>query len=159
MPKKQPRAPKLPPLRAVPPAPEELGDVGREYWERVAGQLVEHGILTALHLDSLRVLCETYEEYRTLADELRDNPSARTFTTESGYEGESPKVRMRDRALAAIQKLWSKFGLTPSALSSLTKSGGRSHKQSRLEAFAQGKYGNGEPHAASIRRRKTKPAR
>lgn len=150
MPKKSPRRPRLPPLQTVPDPPDELSDVGQTYWRRVAKLLVDNGILTELHLEALRVLCETWEEYRQLADELRGNPEGRVFTTESGYQGESPTVRMRDRALAALQKMWAKFGLTPHSLTTLNKSGGgHQNKQSRLQAFSASKYGGKtEPQAA-----------
>jgi len=142
MPKKKPKRPaKVQTLEAVPEPPADMPAAGQAYWREVAPMLVQHSILTALHLESFRVLCELYADYRALSDYLRENPAAATFTTDSGYEQESPRVRMRDKALAALQKLWPKFGLTPQALAQLNKHcGARGGKLSRLESFAASKY-------------------
>ncbi|QDV24402.1 phage terminase small subunit P27 family [Aureliella helgolandensis] len=133
------------PLAEVPEPPEDLGPYARNYWERLAPQLVELGILTPLHTDTFRVLCETWQEYRTLSQWLEADPSRMTFTTNSGYEQVTPQVTQRDKANANLQKLWAKFGLTPNALAQLGKHGGvKARGVSPLTQFAQKKYANEE---------------
>lgn len=126
---------------AVPAAPEDLGDYGRQYWESLAPQLIELGIWRAVHAETFRVLCELWQEYRSLSVWLAEDPGRMTFITESGYQAETPQVRQRDKALMQLQKLWLKFGLTPHALASLNKQRGASGNQiPAIAAFAKKKY-------------------
>jgi P27 family predicted phage terminase small subunit len=126
----------------VPAAPEDLGQFGTEYWNALAPQLIEMGILRPMHLDTFRVLCETWNEYRTLTIWLAEDPSRMTFTTQSGYESETPQLRQRDKALTSLQKLWLKFGLTPHALAQLVKQKGCNIGNSlpAIAEFAKRKY-------------------
>lgn len=130
-----------PPLDAVPKPPDDLGPYGQEYWRSLAPQLIELGILTPLHLQSFRVLCEQWQSYRSLSVWLDEDPTRMMFTTENGYSQETPQVRQRDKALASLQKLWLKFGLTPHALCTLGKHGGIGKQQmSKIAEFAKSKY-------------------
>ncbi len=114
-----------------------FGRVRSTVLEKLAPQLVAANILTALHLESFAILCETYEEYRILSTWLREDPSRATVIAASGYVSESPQVRMRDRANANLQKLWLKFGLTPMALAQMRKHGGVGGKTvPKIKAFA-----------------------
>lgn len=129
-----------PPALEVPAAPEDLGEYGRQYWESLAPQLVELGILKPLHIETFRVLCECYQEYRTLSEWLAEDPTRMTFTTQTGYESETPQLRQRDKALATLQKLWLKFGLTPHALNALNKGKGGGNTLPAIAEFAKRKY-------------------
>ncbi|AMV34566.1 Phage terminase, small subunit [Pirellula sp. SH-Sr6A] len=135
-------AKKSQPIRQVPsPAGFDLCPIGIAYWERIAPQLVEINLLTELHLETFAELCRTYGEYRTLTKWLIEDPSRATFTSESGYESESPQVRMREKALTTLQKLWPKFGLHPFSLAQMRKHGGiPSNKGAAIQAFAHRKY-------------------
>lgn len=142
---KRGRKPKEPdktsePITEVPEPPEDMGDYGKNYWRSLAPQLIELGILTPLHLQTFRVLCECWQEYRRLSVWLDADPGRYYFETESGYQQESPQVRLRDKALASLQKLWLKFGLTPHALTQLGKHGGGKRALPKISAFAKKKY-------------------
>jgi P27 family predicted phage terminase small subunit len=101
---------------------------------------VEAKILTPLHLESFRALCEAWERYRRMTTELAKMDSW-TFATDKGYVMEVPEVRMRDSALQTLIRFWPKFGLTPEALARLGKHGGaRRNKLTPLEEFAASKY-------------------
>lgn len=130
------------PVVQVPEAPEDLGDYGREYWNTLAPQLIEMGIWKPIHADTFRVLCELWQEYRSLSLWLAEDPERMTFCTETGYMAETPQVRQRDKALVQLQKLWLKFGLTPHALAALNKQRGASNGNSlpAIAAFAKRKY-------------------
>lgn len=129
------------PIKDVPEPPEDLGEYGKNYWRVLAPQLIELNILTPLHMQTFRVLCEQWQEYRRLSVWLDADPSRMTFTTNSGYEQETPQVRQRDKALASLQKLWLKFGLTPHALAQLGKHGGVCNQQlPTIKQFAKKKY-------------------
>ena len=129
------------PQYTVPQPPDDLGEYGQAYWREHAGLLSESGILTSLHVQTFRVLCEQWQTYRALTTWLNDDPSRYTFVTESGYESETPQVRQRDKALDQLQKLWLKFGLTPHALATLQKQRGKSVSQlPAIAQFAKEKY-------------------
>lgn len=136
---------KLAPLAEVPSAPDHLGPIGKAYWEKLTPQLVAANLLTDLHLETFAILCECYQEYRTLSDWLLKDPARACVLTESGSVRESVQVRMRDKALAQCQKMWLKFGLTPHALAGMRKHGGISSSVGKLPsvmAFAKSKYGS-----------------
>lgn len=128
-------APKVDESVAVPDPPSDMGQYGREYWEQLAPQLILAGILSPMHLDTFRVLCEQWQSYRSLTVWLDEDPERMTFCTESGYMQETPQVRQRDKALAALTKLWLKFGLTPHSLAQLNKQ--RGSKGGALPVIAQ----------------------
>jgi P27 family predicted phage terminase small subunit len=147
----KPTKPKTPPAKPVKksqpirhvPSPDgfDLCPIGEAYWRRLAPQLVEINVLTELHLETFAELCRMYGEYRSLTKWLLEEPGRATFTSESGYEAESPQVRMREKALANLQKLWPKFGLHPFSLAQMRKHGGiPSNKGASIQAFAQRKY-------------------
>jgi P27 family predicted phage terminase small subunit len=139
--KRAPRQRKSEPLRQVPEPPAELGPHGKNYWNSLAPQLIDLGILTPLHLESFRVLCEQWQMYRALTDWLDADPTRLFFTTDNGYQQETPQVRLREKALAALKSLWMKFGLTPHGLAALGKHGGVAKKQMPAIAdFAKRKY-------------------
>lgn len=129
------------------PSPEDFGLDGRaaEYWHRIAPQMVKVGLLTPLHIDTFAEICRTYAEYRRLDEWLKEDPSRLTFTSDKGYESETPQVRMRNQALATLQKLWPKFGLTPFALAQMRKHGGVVlPTKSSIQKFAERKNGKAE---------------
>lgn len=138
------RKPKAEPLSEVPAAPKDLGKHGREYWQRLAPLLVEARILTPLHLEAFKVLCETWQIYREMQLKLNKLDDW-TFTTDKGYCAELPEVRLRQTAIQTLARLWPKFGLTPEALAKLGKHGGAAGgRLPELEAFAAMKYSGPE---------------
>ncbi len=125
----------------APDPPEDLGEFGKEYWREHALLLCQAGILTPMHVQTFRVLCEQWQTYRSLTKWLSDDPSRYTFCTDKGYESETPQVRQRDKALDQLQKLWLKFGLTPHALATLNKQRGKYVSQiPAISQFAKSKY-------------------
>jgi P27 family predicted phage terminase small subunit len=103
------------PLIAAPPPPKSLGKEAAEYWKQAASLLVERRHLTSLHLAAFEALCISWGDYLSLRKWLGDDPARWTFTTESGYEQETPQYRAMLNALKTCQHLWAKFGLTPAS--------------------------------------------
>ncbi len=134
------------PLSNVPsPDGYHLDEFGREYWLKLAPQLFEANLLTALHLDTFAALCRTYSEYLKLSIWLEEDAARGTFAMgDNGYEQTSPQVTQRDKALANLQKLWPKFGLHPHSLGQMRKHGGLGTGSAKsLLDFAKSKY---SPH-------------
>lgn len=135
-----------PPIQDLPPAPTYLKEHGKAYWERIGPLLIDAGILTAGHLESFGLLCESWDEYRRLADWLAEDPSRAVITYQSGAQSPAPQVQMRDHASKMMYNLWSKFGLTPHALAGLGRHGGAAAGKSlpAIAEFAKGKYADEE---------------
>lgn len=107
-----PSAPLAIQLLSPPPPPDRLDSHARELWRKVAELLVTAKVLTTADLEALSVLCDTWSEYleaKVLAD------ADPYFETEKGYIVEHPAVRRMHTARDRLDRLWSRFGLTPSA--------------------------------------------
>lgn len=92
--------------------PPDLSPIASELWSRIAGSLAATGILTAAHETSLRILCETYEEYVTARDLYRKAPFWK------GSRGQVVRSKHWDVMQASRVALWRSlgdFGLTPAA--------------------------------------------
>ena len=98
-------------LEKPPPLPAGLKPKGKELWHKVTAHLVALGRLSAVDLEAVRVLCDTWQLYHDLA--RYGNISNALFKTKSGYMQEHPGWRMRQKAADRLEKLWRKFGLTP----------------------------------------------
>lgn len=137
------------PLTVAPDPPDRLGSYGADYWRRIAPDLVHLRLLTALHLDTLEVLCHWFQVFMQKHLALQDNPALETFETDSGYQQKTPAAAMRDKAYEHWTKLLPRFGLTPEALKKLKRlkepaagGSGRSGGVSvdPVAAFAAAKY-------------------
>ncbi|QDV56502.1 phage terminase small subunit P27 family [Rosistilla oblonga] len=127
-------------LAAVPKPPAYLGKYAKEYWVTVGPVLIEAKLLTNSHLGAFAALCEAWHEYRTNQDWITANPDKLTFATETGYVAEDPRIRFRNKALDTLQKLWSKFGMTPKALADLGKLTDTKSSIPAIAIFARSKY-------------------
>jgi P27 family predicted phage terminase small subunit len=135
------------PCTEVPPAPEILQGMAREYWDRHAPKLVASNILTPLLVDSFAMCCQQYDEYQHWHAYLREDPSRYTYMTQSGYEQVTPQVNLRDKAMTSWYRLACKFGLTAEALARMRKHGGISSGGKKAPAvleFAQQKKAHEE---------------
>lgn len=128
----------------APEVPVELGEYGRAYWERIAPLLVDRRVLTPLHLEPLLAMCDQWDTYQRLSAWLREDPGRWTFQTETGYESESPQVRMMGSALKELQRLWAKFGLTPYAEERVSVTKKRQPRGSRVQQLAGEKTAHDE---------------
>jgi P27 family predicted phage terminase small subunit len=133
-------------LKKAPNPPSDLGKYGKEYWNRIAPILIEIESLTELHLETFKTLCSCWNDYCELSAWMKKNPTQTVFETQRGYMQEHPNVRLRQRALQNLTRLWPKFGLTPEALAKLGKHGGAaaSKMANPLQQFAAEKYDDDE---------------
>lgn len=94
-----------------PPAPPELGVHGADLWVRLAAHLVKLQVLSVLDLEALRVLCDQWQLYCSLAE--YDDPVKMFVTSDRGNWSEHPAVKRRAEAAKACERIWRLFGLTP----------------------------------------------
>lgn len=96
-------------VRVTPSAldcPEDLGDIAKETWSGVVDSLPEE-LLTKVHVGSLRMYCETIEQYRHVWPLFCADPLDKDLRITA--------MALIDRA----DKLGRQFGWTPQALAGL----------------------------------------
>ena len=98
-----------------PAHPEQLGEFGRAYWDRLAPILVERRQLDAGNLELLETLCHTWQRYMTLRGWLDANQDRLTFRSATGFERPAPQLAMMAGVLRELRQLWKLFGLCPKA--------------------------------------------
>ena len=102
-------------LETVPDPPVTLEGPGREYWLRIAPLLVKRGALSALHLEAFEALCDQWGRYQSLKRWLNEDPSRWVDDSGRGRVMESVQAKLMRDALAELNRLWPRFGLTPHA--------------------------------------------
>ncbi len=101
-------------LRTMPPAPDHLGDAGRQRWQEDGARLVALGVLTDVDLPAFGLYCEAWDEVAECNKSLADGAY---ITTNSGYLSPHPALARRKAALERIRRYQAEFGMTPSSRS------------------------------------------
>ena len=107
--------PQPPKPRRAPPAPPELGDVGKQEWKRMARILHDLGLLTGLDRGMLTAYCKSFEQW-VEAVRMTDRFGTVALTA-NRTPVQSPYVGIANRALANMTRIAVEFGLTPAARS------------------------------------------
>jgi len=143
-----PLLPLAEPMTAAPPAPERLGDHGRDCWVRLCPLLVELRLLSPLDLEALEALCHQWHDYLTWHLQIQKDPTRAIVEYESGARQKSPEATLRDAAYDRWLRLLPRFGLSPEYLRKLKRlkppAGSRGQTDSKVDpvaAFAAQKYG------------------
>lgn len=118
-----PIPPEIQPNRGetVPQPPDELGELAKEEWNRIASELFHLELLTTVDRWSFAAYCQAYERWITaeraiklMAD--RDSVShGLMIRTAAGDARENPLVRTSREAASAMVRYATEFGLTPVA--------------------------------------------
>ena len=113
-------------LCSVPEPPENLGEIARREWERLAWELISLKLLTALDTTMLEVYCESYEQYRQADSEIKAyfekfKKYTVTYTNKANNENEvpHPALRIKREALDIMRSVGSEFGFTPASRTKL----------------------------------------
>lgn len=113
-------------LCSVPEPPENLGEIARQEWGRLAGELISLKLLTALDTTMLEVYCESYEQYRQAEAEIKTHfkkfkKYTVTYTNKANNENEvpHPALRIKREALDIMRSVGSEFGFTPASRTKL----------------------------------------
>jgi P27 family predicted phage terminase small subunit len=120
----------------VPRCPAQLEGEARREWYRLARQLVDAGIATQLDRSALAIYCQAWGEWCEAVEHL--NKGERTFTTDSGYQQQTPWVGMARAAAETMRKFMAEFGLTPSSRSRLPDPDDKTLDP--FQEFMQGKF-------------------
>ena len=103
----------------VPGAPSYLGTYAKALWKRVAGAMVESGILTTVDLPALELMCSAYEEFREAREAVYFTAKGKARTLRQYMRGKNsqtmPEYNALKSAFAAYKSYATEFGLTPSS--------------------------------------------
>jgi P27 family predicted phage terminase small subunit len=111
------------PAPARPDPPDHLCPTARLEWERVIGQMVALGIMTALDRAALGAYCQAYGRWVAAERALARMAGKDALTaglmirTTSGNVIQNPLVGSANKAMADMVRYAAEFGLTPSARS------------------------------------------
>lgn len=100
-------------LKDVPPPPDTFDKARTDYWNHFCSRLISSGLLTAQHLDAVKMLCSLHVDL----DELNKQIQAEgiTFHTDSGQIKANPAYALKLQTQAQILSTYDKFGFTPRA--------------------------------------------
>ena len=104
----------FPLLEKMPPAPDWLGEIGRELWETLGGQLVSSGIITGPDLGAFILLCESRERSQMFRDALTNNGKTSLAAAVADKEN-APLYRAFKFEQEFSKKMMQEFGVTPRA--------------------------------------------
>lgn len=97
----------------APNMPEYLDAVAQEEWKRIVPVLLRMRVLTEADQIQLSLLCQTYSTMIQAQQKL--SAEGLVSRSEGGFVQTSPYFSIIVKCLAAISKISSEFGLSPSA--------------------------------------------
>ena len=121
-----------------PKCPRHLGKHGKRKWKEIVADLEVRGILSKSWESSLELLAMAYERMMRLEEELGEDPSSWTKTTEKGYPVIDPLVSVRNQAASEYLKLLDRFGCSP-ATRIKAKGAGKPGRKSGVASRQRGK--------------------
>jgi P27 family predicted phage terminase small subunit len=114
------------PRRCLPRCPDHLEGEAAACWKRLARELYDAGLLSAIDRDALAAYCTAYARYKKAEAEVaRHGEVVETATkvdaagnvTGGGNTIQNPWLAIANRALEQMSKLAAEFGMTPSSRS------------------------------------------
>lgn len=103
---------------SLPDCPDHLPEMAQQEWDRVAPQLFDSGIMTALERAALTGYCESWAMYVEASVELQDNGAI--ARGQNGQPYQSPYVNVMSMALKQLKDWMVELGMTPSSRSRVT---------------------------------------
>ena len=119
------------PDRALPKPPKELSRRAKREWRRLAPALYKIGLLAEVYRDPLAAYCAALARWLEAEEMLNtptDNRQRRNTVTTSGLVAVTPNglvvksawLTISDKAFDQMLKAGKEFGMTPSAMASLS---------------------------------------
>ena len=101
-----------------PSAPDNLCDIGKREWDRIAPLLHDMGLLSSIDLTALSAYCASYARWVDAEKRIRDD--GMIISAPSGYPVQSPYLAIANKALDRMKAFLVEFGMTPSSRSRIT---------------------------------------
>lgn len=114
------------PRRVLPRCPEHLTGEAAACWKRLARDLYDAGLLSALDRDALAAYCMAYARYKKAEEILAKSGEVIKTADKRDAEGnviggsnwiQNPWLAVANRALEQMRQLAAEFGMTPSSRS------------------------------------------
>ena len=100
---------------SLPDAPTHLSPEAREEWDRVAGELYDLGVLSAVDRAALAAYCQAYGRWVAAERELRREDGSMNLisVTSNGNVIQNPLVGIANKSLELMHKSLTEFGMSP----------------------------------------------
>lgn len=114
-----PSNPEPPKFTTTPQAPAHLSDAARAEWDRLAGPLIEIGLITTADVACFAAYCESFARWSEAEIQLRQQGTI--VKSANGFPIQSPYLSVINSALKQMHVYAAELGLTPSSRSRVTK--------------------------------------
>jgi P27 family predicted phage terminase small subunit len=100
----------------APAMPPDITGKAQAAWNILSRQLVEMGVVAAVDMVALRLLCESIRVYMEADDEVQKYGITYMEETKAGEKRvQNPACRVRNSAWAQVTTMLRQFGLTPAS--------------------------------------------
>lgn len=123
------------PEKGIPNTPKHLDKMGKYWFQQIAQELDNIGVLTQLDAKALELLIEAYTEYRRHCEALDTEGYTYRVETQTGdvMIKAHPAAAMKADAWKRIRAMLAEFGMTPASRSKVNAGG--PDKADPLEEF------------------------
>lgn len=97
-------------ITKVPPAPESFDDVAKAVWKTICEELIKIGMMEAIDIYNIQVICKNYSIYWKCINEMGDQFIVDTGT---GSTKTNPLFTTANQALTMANQLAAKYGFSP----------------------------------------------
>lgn len=106
------------PENGIPNTPRYLKKLPKYWFETLAKELNQVGVITKIDSKALELLVEAYSEYRHHCDELEKE--GYTYKTKEGLIKAHPAAAMKADAWKRVKAMMEQFGMSPSSRSKVS---------------------------------------
>ena len=106
---------------AIPDAPADISDDGREVWITFARQLAGMRVVTRADFAALQMLCESWVRWKSATRTVTE--TGFMVRSPNGLPMQNPMLSVANKAQDQCLKILAEFGLTPSSRSRLRPDG------------------------------------
>ena len=124
------------PPAGTPACPEWLEPEAKKEWNRLAGALIEMGVLTEVDLTAFAGYCQAYARWKEAEEFLSKHGSI--VRTPNGYLQQVPQVTIAPTNRRDMMKFAEQFGLTPSSRSRIIGGDGVASEDDEMERLLGG---------------------
>ncbi len=97
----------------LPPAPAHLSDEAKAEWDRIGGQLLDLGLVTAIDRAALAAYCQAWGRWVEAEQKLTEFGTV--IQSPKKFLVQSPYLSIANRAIEQMMKALVEFGMTPSS--------------------------------------------
>lgn len=101
------------PRRVLPRCPDNLQGVAADKWHKLARELYDAGLLTAIDKDALATYCVVYARWVEAEEQI--SRTGTVLKTKDGNIIQNPYLSIANRCIDQLSKLEAEFGMTPSS--------------------------------------------